>query len=707
MKKTKRALAAVAACVMCASALGLAACGGKTPEEGTPDGTIGGITPAATYTVTFDANGGHFADAKTEVTATTKADGTVEWPTAPEYDDHTFVGYNLSADGTGTSVSSAYKYTANTKVYAQWESDGDGDDGDDEGGTGGGGGSGTPQPITRSAKVKVGDAAEAAMTAITPDTGYDRQYMYEVNNVAGGTEIKFIITDEDGYKLETIYAENGAQGLADPATNGTDTIICDATGGKYTIYLKHNSSAGNENKWGVWTAREDQAALAQERVDAMAASAKCVITPAEGTATQLDMENAYDDIDKSGGNTMDRKWVKTNIAVNAYDTISFNITDKEGYAVNNMWVTANAQGLTVSEANVESTVMVAQKGTLSIYLEHYSGNNNKYNITTTFVPDQNQGGGDEDEEAKIPLIPDGDQYKNESITVTTNQKFVLTVGGVKQTTDVVIGTGGIDHLITVDNNGVFTAVTGGTYKFYYKQNFNDENDSENPNNGKNITWIVDATTATVAAGDGVYVGTTKKIDFSVNDKSAREVKAEGVEFDAETTVTLKYDGATVTPTAKSGDDNVAKDKINAQTGAITLPEGKYSFYYNVLTHELWISEVVEGASIYFVRGDFLDCGWGAVEKYRMQAVPNPGQYLEAKYTLTVTVEDNFSFKIADNEWGNQQTTLRTDTVNGGIATGGNGSDITTAKGAGTYTINLLCWDSGGIDIEILWTAPAA
>lgn len=80
---------------------------------------------ATTYTVTFDANGGTFADSKTTATATTDNSGKVALPTTnPTRTDYTFDGYNTKADGTGTAVTAATVYTADTTVYAKWTASG-------------------------------------------------------------------------------------------------------------------------------------------------------------------------------------------------------------------------------------------------------------------------------------------------------------------------------------------------------------------------------------------------------------------------------------------------------------------------------------------------------------------------------------------------------------------------------------------------------
>ncbi|MDE7306701.1 MAG: InlB B-repeat-containing protein [Clostridia bacterium] len=78
-----------------------------------------------TYEVTFNANGGSWAENATTQKLTPGTDGKLTaLPTpAPTREDYTFASYNTSQDGSGTTISTTYKFTANTTVYAQWTLD--------------------------------------------------------------------------------------------------------------------------------------------------------------------------------------------------------------------------------------------------------------------------------------------------------------------------------------------------------------------------------------------------------------------------------------------------------------------------------------------------------------------------------------------------------------------------------------------------------
>ncbi len=76
-------------------------------------------TPAATYTVTFDSQGGSAVAPITGVVSGT----TVTLPSNPTKAANTFASWNTAADGSGTVFTSATQVTADITVYAQWTPD--------------------------------------------------------------------------------------------------------------------------------------------------------------------------------------------------------------------------------------------------------------------------------------------------------------------------------------------------------------------------------------------------------------------------------------------------------------------------------------------------------------------------------------------------------------------------------------------------------
>lgn len=81
--------------------------------------------PPAAIVVTFDANGGKFADDATTMDVTAGTDGRIaERPTPPTLANNTFAGFFLEKEAAGTTLidygATGYQFTASTKVYAHW-----------------------------------------------------------------------------------------------------------------------------------------------------------------------------------------------------------------------------------------------------------------------------------------------------------------------------------------------------------------------------------------------------------------------------------------------------------------------------------------------------------------------------------------------------------------------------------------------------------
>ena len=109
MRKTKILVATLAVATLAIGCGAFAACGGKSTA----------------YDITFDANGGTYAEGAQTVKLKTDKNGRLAAaPTqTPTYTDHSFATYNTAEDGSGTEVTygvSGYQFKANTTVYAQW-----------------------------------------------------------------------------------------------------------------------------------------------------------------------------------------------------------------------------------------------------------------------------------------------------------------------------------------------------------------------------------------------------------------------------------------------------------------------------------------------------------------------------------------------------------------------------------------------------------
>ncbi len=116
MKKAKVLIATLSAATLAVACGAFVACGGDEPP--TPP-------PAGNYEITFDANGGSYAENAESVKLTTDENGRLAAAPAadPTYSGYSFANYNTAADGSGTEITygvSGYQFTAATTVYAQW-----------------------------------------------------------------------------------------------------------------------------------------------------------------------------------------------------------------------------------------------------------------------------------------------------------------------------------------------------------------------------------------------------------------------------------------------------------------------------------------------------------------------------------------------------------------------------------------------------------
>lgn len=92
--------------------------GGGTGGSGGGGGTT--PTPTTSYTVSFEANGGSGTMASQTITGTAMLNAN-----AFTWKDHTFIGWNTKADGSGTAYSdqASITPTADMTLYAQWKTE--------------------------------------------------------------------------------------------------------------------------------------------------------------------------------------------------------------------------------------------------------------------------------------------------------------------------------------------------------------------------------------------------------------------------------------------------------------------------------------------------------------------------------------------------------------------------------------------------------
>ncbi len=105
-------LAMLAALCLC---FGLAACGG-----GGNQGGPGGTPSAEEYTVTYDANGGAFADGETTFAQTVKSGSKLTAPASPARSNYTFAGWAKNKSGSAMWKFDEDTMSEDTTLYAQW-----------------------------------------------------------------------------------------------------------------------------------------------------------------------------------------------------------------------------------------------------------------------------------------------------------------------------------------------------------------------------------------------------------------------------------------------------------------------------------------------------------------------------------------------------------------------------------------------------------
>ncbi len=131
MKKRKFLVVLLAMVATLCMAFGLAGCDekpdetGKNPPITDPSGgdqdNQGGTTPSAKeYTITYNANGGSFADGKDTYTQTVKEGTKLTAPTSPTRSNYTFAGWAKSKNGSTMWKFDEDTLSETTTLYAQW-----------------------------------------------------------------------------------------------------------------------------------------------------------------------------------------------------------------------------------------------------------------------------------------------------------------------------------------------------------------------------------------------------------------------------------------------------------------------------------------------------------------------------------------------------------------------------------------------------------
>ncbi|MBO5481253.1 MAG: InlB B-repeat-containing protein, partial [Clostridia bacterium] len=93
---------------------------GKTPSGNSGSSENGNGQTETQYTVTYNANGGTFADGETTLTATVKNNSTLTAPDSPTRPNYTFAGWATNSAGSNKWNFSTDKVTGDITLYATW-----------------------------------------------------------------------------------------------------------------------------------------------------------------------------------------------------------------------------------------------------------------------------------------------------------------------------------------------------------------------------------------------------------------------------------------------------------------------------------------------------------------------------------------------------------------------------------------------------------
>lgn len=691
MKRTKRILAVLAAAAITPSLL-LAACGKTETPDGDADKNDPDVGSVKTYTITFDANNGHFEGDKTQVTATTKADGTVDFPAAaPEYADHTFGGYNFAADGTGTSVSATTVFSADTTVYALWDEN-NADNNEEE-----------QPPIDIPVKANGLYVGETQRAGFTTDNAIDKEAW------------AFDITLAAGEQMEIYY--NGAA-VSDVTLADGSSDVAEISGGKLKlkdgasfdrsqslmsvlykygageIYVRVFDRAEISEGDGVYVGGELKAAVKQN-VENPEVYAVGVVFDKFGTfeiklggATAPISAGLFDYAPSAFDGfvpTLDGNSVKVPAGVysfyynydassdsyrklyiegHAYGINEIADMDTANYGLNGGAATALIK---TAEADLPEGVTCEFKSAAKV--DFQKGDKLKFKI--------GDAGGELD-------LKSFDVGKSHNARRQAEGMYIMNGGSFDIAVRHYAGAGTMSARWEVEvTDGGEPAINDGAHYLV---------------GGVNDWQLAYGFELTATAADGVY-----RID-GVELKKGDQFKI----VPCDSTVNGSIDWETAKAYTLNDAQNVLRGN-NDDSNLIAKFDGTYILEFDTATKAITVTydgEVPEdNSSDYYLRGTIN--GWAVSEAHNLQKIS------DTVFRIQVTVSGDFTFKVADASWSDSGTfsKLTEASVSNGIASGGGGvnggkgTNITTLKGAGVYTITLT--DPASIDdatIDITWQA---
>lgn len=725
MKRSKCILAALTATVFATSVGALVACGDSDVEK--PNGGI--------YEVTFDANGGSYADGNT-VKLHTAGGKIISAPSEPERDGFVFNGYNVKRDGSGAAItfgSDGYTFTRATTVYAQWTDEG-------EGGV---------YTITFDANggKLIGDntlqTTNGKLTSLISETylsygGHTFAGWYTL--AEGGT---LVTVEHEFAEDSTVYAHWTDNGGGEQEPTGVYTVTFDANGGTLAGGSTAQTANGKlsqlptptapEGKTfaGWYTLAEGGTLVTVDHVFAENSTIYARYTDNGGTVE----ERGYYLIDgqkfeltnngKPESDTAEKEFCALGVTVEGGAAISFEI---DGTTLEFI-MDSRSHGA----KKVDNTLVAKSAGgTYDIYVRYYAATATD---AATWTVEMNDGLTEEksayylvggmngwtlDSEYKfveVNISADethlSKKYKLADVDIAANTEFKIKynpadgenelwyAGLEKDYVDATIATGGGYG----DNAANINVVKAGKYDIYLKFGKDGIHSiyigvagSQGSGGGGDV---VDDGTAEFSVGGGEAVSLTNNTaNIPPEHKAQREFMKEGVVLAAGDVITFTVDGEALTAFRLAGESH----GVTLTAGGLkTLVAGTFDIYVrfykadNEEPNDRWVIEMTDGKEEEtgeLVEGDYYIVGsmngWAPKEAYHI-----------GENGATVKLFEGQTFKIAKNkggaaDWDSKNFGRGDVTVGKGYITGESGNIEIVATA--TYTIKI-----NGTKIEITST----
>ncbi len=672
MKKSKIALATVMAAALGVSALGLAACGEDEKKTSKPKDT-------GVYTITFDANGGGYAEGvSTPVTRKTSGGKLTSFPDSPavapsEHPDYTFKGWALSSSATADdALSLPVTFKGNDTLYAIW------------GGTVSSTGAYLVTFDANGGEV-VGESTmttvDGKLTSTLPGArNGDKEFLgwYTVKDSKDDTE-KVVVNVTPFTAPTTVYASWGEEATVTEyyvtfnanggAFDGGNTTSIQTTGGVIAELPTPDERSGYTATGYYYKDADDKEVPFTNETKVternLVVYVKWEPVPTENYITVG--EKKVNQTDRQGGieagDERDRRYsigsmLEDGVDLKKGDTFTITVDGKPI----DFYLVPRSTGVDTSAQGKITEISVTNDDNFEIYIDHYKQSSTEQprwvvevKGKTTEAPKPKHTGKVTVDGVDTALVdntntlgtwdPTAEDDKDAELTVTfkpgKDKAFTLTVDD-KQ----------ISFFLQKDSKGLtgetekagttLTTTTDGTYTLYIKHY--PVNDKHNPPRTEEVWSVYGSYTGATEAQDenGIYLAGSKTPVKALvaNGTDGKEVMVEYVRLEKDAVVTFKYNNKVINVKMKDGDTN--SKKVQAQSdGTLKVLEGcTFTMYLTLEGGELWVEEKEDVVESQLKEGDGLVAGSEvkgafAVNTGAVNEIKAEGVALTAKTELTL------------------------------------------------------------------------